>query len=175
MTKEKKLKKPKKIPLEKLCLVPEDPDMASPDRDLCTRCKLHEGATTPFMPPQIPEGWTKRLLIVGERPGQDEDKKSGHPFSGRSGVLLRKWLTEEGFGAQDVAFTNATRCGGPDNTTPTMLQIRCCRPFLLWELAKLQPETVLGVGDSSRRAFTNEGPGSVTTSRGRLLDVPVRV
>ena len=165
--------KPKKIGLDKLCLVPESPATnATPNRELCQKCGLFRGAQTPFMPSQVPEGWTRKLLVVGERPGQDEDKHSGHPFSGPSGKLLRGWLAEKGFTPRDVAFTNATRCGGPNNATPSMTQIRCCRPFLLWELENLDPQTVLGMGNSALAALTNDGQAAVTRNRGRLLEVP---
>lgn len=165
-------KKSKKLSLARACLVVEDPRGALPERPSCQECGLFKGAKTPFMGAQVPEDWTGRLLIVGERPGQDEDKKSGHPFSGKSGVMLRGWVAEKGFNKSDVAFTNATRCGGPDNATPSMTQIRCCRPFLLWEIGNLKPETVLAVGTSALRAVTNDGQATVTRMRGRLLEVP---
>ena len=166
------MKKEKTLPLDRLCLEPEDLENATPFRPLCGKCGLFLKAKRPFMEAQVSQNWTRRLLIVGERPGQDEDKKSGHPFSGKSGKLLRGWLADKGFSQDDVAFTNATRCGGPDNTKPTMTQIRCCRPFLLWELENLKPETVLALGNSALAAVTNDGQASVTRSRGRLLDVP---
>lgn len=168
----KKEKKPKKPNLNKLCLVPEDPSGACPDRPLCQRCTLFREAKTPFMQPTVPEGWTGRLLVIGERPGQDEDKRTGAQFTGPSGRLLRKWLAEKGFSAQDVAYHNATMCGGPDNRTPSMEQIKCCRPFLLGVVNKLSPRTVLGVGGSALKGLTNDGGATVTRSRGRLLEVP---
>ena len=167
-----KEKKDKAVSLGQLCLSPEDPRTTDTGRPLCEKCGLWREAKSPFMVPQVPQEWTNRLLIVGERPGQDEDKNSGHPFSGKSGKMLRGWLADKGFKKEDVAFTNATRCGGPNNATPSMTQIRCCRPFLLWELETLQPETVLALGNSALRAVTNDGQATVTRSRGRLLSVP---
>lgn len=171
--KEKKPKKPKQPSLEKLCLVPEDPAGACPQRALCERCTLFREAKSPFMLPTVPKDWTGRLLVIGERPGQDEDKRSGQQFTGASGKLLRKWLEEHGFSAQDVAYHNATMCGGPDNRTPSMEQIKCCRPFLLHTINTLAPKTVLGVGGSALKGLTNDGGATVTRSRGRLLEIPI--
>ena len=86
--------KAKTIPLEQRCVGIEDVRGALPERPDCQRCGLFEKAKTPFMWAQVPTDWTHRLLIVGERPGQDEDKKSGHPFSGQSGKMLRGRLQE---------------------------------------------------------------------------------
>ncbi len=164
--------KPKAIPLAKQCLVAEDPATASPDRPLCQKCGAFNKARVPFMKAQVPAKWTGRLLIVGERPGQDEDQKSGYPFSGPSGKLLRQMLREAGFEYDEVAFTNATRCADPKNATPTTEQIRCCRPFLLWELERLNPQRVLGVGAKAGVALTNDGGLTVKGTRGRVLVVP---
>jgi len=174
-----KEKKPSKPNVRKLSLVAEDPALAGPDRPLCQLCGLFQAKDKygkaprrPFMPAHVPEGWTRRLLGVGEGPGGDEDLNSGRPFTGESGQLLRKWLAEHDFGAQDVALTNSVRCRPPDNATPNMTQIRCCRPFLLWELEHLKPATVLALGNTATRALTNDGEAAVTKLRGRPLTIP---
>jgi DNA polymerase len=121
------------------------------------------------MSAQIPPDWTRRILLVGEAPGAHEDQTSQHPFSGKSGTLLRQTLADAGFGEGDVAFTNSVRCRPPGNGTPTMTQIRCCRPFLLTELDDLAPQAVLGVGTTAARALTNNGAATVQALRGRWL------
>ncbi len=152
--------------------VPEPPTAAGPERDACQRCGLFRTCRRPFMPAEVPRGWTRRLLLVGEAPGRDEDERTGRPFTGLAGRLLRNALAEAAFRPEDVAFTNAVRCRPPGNATPTMGQIRWCRPLLLGELAALQPQVVLGLGTTAARALTDHGGAVVTRLRGRRLTVP---
>lgn len=119
------------------------------------------------MAPDVPPDWDRRLLVVGERPGQHEDGVSGRPFTGPSGQLLRELLARAGAGS--CAFTTAVRCGGPDDATPTMAQIRACRPVLLRTLAELRPRAVLLVGQAALRSALDRGDVQVATHRGRNL------
>src|SRR5437667_1869824 len=94
-------------------LVAEQFGAASPERIGCSLCELYKLCHTPFMVPYVPDGWTGKLLLVGEGPGRDEDERSGRPFTGRAGILLRLLWREAGFNDQDVALVNAVRCRPP--------------------------------------------------------------
>lgn len=154
-------------------LIPEPYETASPERPACQECGAFRRATTPFMPPDVPEGWTRKLLVVAERPGQDEDKRSGTNLTGKAGQLLRKeLLPEAGFHPRDLATYNAVRCADPNNATPTMKEVRLCRPFLLDVLTRLRPRYVIGLGTIAARAFTNQGNVTATSLRGRPINVP---
>jgi uracil-DNA glycosylase family 4 len=54
------------------------------------------------------------VCIIGEAPGQEEDRV-GYPFIGYSGQLLDKMISEGGFNASDVWFTNPYKTKPPDN------------------------------------------------------------
>lgn len=54
------------------------------------------------------------VVFIGEAPGQDEDQQ-GLPFVGASGRLADKLLSEAGFGASDVWFTNPYKVRPPNN------------------------------------------------------------
>ena len=85
---------------------------------------------------------------------------------------MRGWLRDSGVPDEGVAFVNTVRCRPPKNVTPTMKQIRCCRPFLLAVIDTLAPRAILGMGGSALRAFTNDGGQSnVTRARGRSIPV----
>lgn len=125
------------------------------------------------MKPTVPRGWTGRLLVVGEAPGRHEDEVSGRPFTGPAGRLLWRLLRRAGYTKRDVALVNACRCRPPQNATPTMRQIRACRPFLLRVLHALRPACVVALGATALRAITNDGRAAqVTAARGRRLPVP---
>lgn len=144
---------------------------AGPLRPACAECGLWGGCQSPGMLPFVPKGYTGQLLVVGEAPGKDEDARN-RPFVGAAGQLLRGWLRDSEVPDEGVAFVNTVRCRPPKNVTPTMKQIRCCRPFLLAVIDKLAPRAILGMGGSALRAFTNDGGQSnVTRARGRLIPV----
>ncbi|HMI92894.1 MAG TPA: uracil-DNA glycosylase family protein, partial [Polyangiales bacterium] len=46
------------------------------------------------------------LILIGEQPGDDEDRK-GRPFVGPAGKLLDRALTAAGIDRKDVYVTNA--------------------------------------------------------------------
>jgi len=55
-----------------------------------------------------------KLLIIGEAPGEDEDK-AGRPFIGPSGQLLDVLLNDAGFHRSDFNITNVFTRRPPDN------------------------------------------------------------
>ena len=114
------------------------------------------------MLPFVPKGYTGQLLVVGETPQKDEDARG----------LLRQLLRDAGVRDVGVSFVPTVRCQPPKNGTPTMKQIRCCRPFLLTVIDTLAPRAILGMGGSALRAFTNDGgQANATNARGRPIPV----
>lgn len=158
--------KPKKVSKQELARIPADPAEASPSRQACSECGLFARCRTPFIPAYVPPGWTGRLLVVGEGPGRNEDSQ-GRPFCGKAGEFLFQVLASVGITERDVALTNAVRCRPPGNATPTLSNIRCCRPFVLWDILNLRPKWVLAVGDSAARALWNSGQVQVKRLRQR--------
>ena len=124
------------------------------------------------MRPFVPKGWTKKLLIIGEAAGEHEDEQSHRPFTGPAGQLLLQLLQEAGFQPNDVAFANSVRCRPRRNATPTLQQVRACRPFVLRVLMVLQPRLVCGVGAIALKSLTNRGNLNVTKARGRAQEIP---
>src|SRR5262245_13569633 len=66
------------------------------ERDLqgCTRCKLSKSRSRIVYGSGSPRA---RLMVVGEGPGEEEDKQ-GIPFVGRAGQLLTRMLAAKGVG-----------------------------------------------------------------------------
>jgi uracil-DNA glycosylase family 4 len=145
---------------------------ALPSRLACAACDLFRACKSPFMRPYVPKGWTGKLLLVGEAPGEDEDENSGRPFTGAAGKLLRRLYIAAGYSDLDTAFVNAVRCRPHHNATPTLRQVRACRNFVLRVIEQIRPEFVLALGNIALRSVTNSGKLNVTKSRGRELAVP---
>ncbi len=113
----------------------------------CTRCSLHEGRTNIVQT----EGNRKaRLMFVGEAPGADEDQQS-RPFVGRAGQLLTKIINAIGFKREEVMIGNVNRCRPPGNRPPTPEEASMCKPFLLREIAVVQPEVIVVLGNTAMK------------------------
>jgi uracil-DNA glycosylase family 4 len=131
----------------------------------CTRCPLASGRTHIVNS----EGNRKaRLLFVGEAPGADEDAQA-RPFVGRAGQLLNKIIEAIGMKREDVMIGNVNRCRPPQNRTPTLDEAKTCKPFLLREIAVVQPEVIVVLGNTAMKNLLDTKEG-ITKMRGQFLD-----
>jgi DNA polymerase I-like protein with 3'-5' exonuclease and polymerase domains len=60
-------------------------------------------------------------------------------------------LADAGFELDDVFYSNAVRCGGKP---PTPSEIDACRPWLAADIAEVQPQAIIALGDPALRALT---------------------
>jgi len=129
----------------------------------CTRCPLHERRTNIVHT----EGNRRaRLMFVGEAPGADEDAQA-RPFVGRAGQLLTKIIEAIGFRREDVLIGNVNRCRPPGNRPPTTEEASLCKPFLLREIAAVQPEVIVVLGNTAMRNLLDIKQG-ITRVRGQF-------
>ncbi len=142
----------------------------------CLGCELAGPATqTVFSTGPV----TARLALVGEQPGDQEDR-AGAPFLGPAGRLLDRALAEVGIDRSDCYVTNAVKHfrfsqDGPRarriHQTPEAWHVQACRPWLSAELRVLDPVLVVALGATAARALL--GPAArVRRDRGRLLARP---
>ncbi len=143
----------------------------------CTLCGSRQntvfgvGASTPECEtPQV--DW----LIVGETPGEDEDRQ-GEPFVGQAGKLLDNMLgamklsrtgvrTAEGGG---VYITNVLKCRPPGNRNPKPEEVAQCLPYLERQVALLKPKMILAMGRFAVQALLRESvPELEGTPYGKL-------
>lgn len=131
----------------------------------CTRCSLCEGRTNVVHT----EGNRKaRLMFVGEAPGADEDTQA-RPFVGRAGQLLTKIIEAIGLKREEVLIGNVNRCRPPGNRPPTEEEASMCKPFLLREIAAVQPEVIVVLGNTAMKNLLNTRQG-ITKLRGQFQD-----
>lgn len=84
------------------------------------------------------------VMFLGEAPGKNE-AKTGRPFIGRSGQLLRKMIREAGFRESDVYITSPVKYL-PDRGTPTKDHIRHGKTHLSKQLEVIQPKYIALMG-----------------------------
>ena len=128
----------------------------------CRFCPLWERATCAVFGagPQ-----NARLMIVGEQPGDREDLV-GLPFVGPAGQLLDRALMQAGIDRSSAYLTNAVKhfkweSKGKQqhrlHRSPDRGEIEACRPWVLAEIAKIQPEVVILLGNTAGRSLLGEG------------------
>jgi uracil-DNA glycosylase family 4 len=109
----------------------------------CTRCPLHKQGRK-----QIVFGVGNPradLMFVGEAPGADEDQQ-GEPFVGRAGQLLNNMIKAMGLQREDVYIANIIKCRPPGNRTPERDECETCSPFLMRQIAVIQPKAIVALG-----------------------------
>ncbi len=140
----------------------------------CHGCDLYKNATQTVFG-EGPKRAT--LLVVGEQPGDAEDK-AGHPFVGPSGGLLDRAFETAGIDRDDVYVTNAVkhfkwakeaRSTRRLHKTPTSAEIRACFPWLEKEIALVQPKAILCLGATAAKTLLGRS-FSVLKHRGRPIE-----
>lgn len=95
-------------------------------------------------------------MLVGEAPGRDEDA-SGRPFVGRAGRILDAALKGAHLARDSVYITNLVKCCPPGNRRPKRDEWESCRPYLLAQIATVQPQAIVTLGATALRGLM--GPG----------------
>jgi DNA polymerase len=137
------------------------PGCADESRDLdalaarvagCSRCDLHATRT------QTVFGIGDRnadLLIIGEAPGAEEDRR-GEPFVGRAGQLLNSMLNAIGIARERAYIANILKCRPPDNRDPRPEEVAACGDYLARQIALVAPRVILVLGRIAAQNLLNE-------------------
>ncbi|MFF5159889.1 UdgX family uracil-DNA binding protein [Streptomyces sp. NPDC000348] len=140
----------------------------------CRGCPLHRDATQTVFGTGNPHA---RLMLVGEQPGDQEDRQ-GRPFVGPAGGLLDRALEDAGIDPADAYVTNAvkhfkfTRTGSGGrrvHKSPTRRETTACGPWLAAELAVVEPELIVLLGATAGKALLGSS-FRVTQVRGTVLE-----
>lgn len=139
----------------------------------CRGCDLWEHATQAVFSSGGPGA---RVVLVGEQPGDQEDR-AGRPFVGPAGQVLDRALFEAGIDRDEAYVTNAVKHfrfsqtgprGRRIHQTPELVHMVACRPWLEAELAVVDPEIVVCLGATAAKALISPS-FRVTRERGTLI------
>lgn len=86
-----------------------------------------------------------RIVLVGEAPGEQE-ANSGRPFVGRAGKILDELLESIGMKRGQVYITNVVKDRPPGNRDPSANEIELYAPFLMRQLAIIEPAVIVTLG-----------------------------
>jgi DNA polymerase len=118
-----------------------------------------------------------RLMVVGEGPGEEEDKQ-GLPFVGRAGQLLTKMLASVGFDRErDCYIANVVKCRPERNRNPEPDEVAACSPYLVRQIELLRPKVILALGTFAAQTLlqTRDSIGKLRGRIHRYYGVPLIV
>ncbi|HEY5897835.1 MAG TPA: UdgX family uracil-DNA binding protein [Burkholderiales bacterium] len=140
----------------------------------CQDCSLWANATQTVFGAGDPHA---RVMLIGEQPGDEEDKK-GLPFVGPAGRLLDRGLQAAGVDREHVYITNAVkhfkwqlRGKRRLHKTPAQREIDACHQWLEGEIATVKPKVIVCLGSTAAKAVIGKD-FKVSTQRGRFVESP---
>jgi uracil-DNA glycosylase family protein len=158
--------------------VPESRDLGDLESAAheCRGCELWQPATQVVFGSG---GRSARIVLVGEQPGDQEDKQ-GEPFVGPAGRVLDEALAEAGIDREAAYLTNAVkhfrfqqRGKRRIHQKPDLGHLVACHPWLDAELEAVDSRVVVAMGATAARAVLGR-PVKIGEVRGRLLEEPTR-
>jgi DNA polymerase len=141
----------------------------------CRDCPLWANATQTVFGAGDPHA---RVMLVGEQPGDEEDRK-GLPFVGPAGRLLDRALDEAKVNREHLYVTNAVKHFKWEprgkrrlHKTPAQREIDACRQWLEREVASIRPQVIVCLGATAAKAVIGRH-FRVSTQRGQLVASPL--
>ena len=137
----------------------------------CTRCPLYKNATQ-----VVPgEGPTRaRMMLVGEQPGDQEDKQ-GKPFVGPAGGVLVKALQDAEIDRKMVFVTNAVKHFKFEprgkrrlHKRPNVYEIDRCHWWFDYERKIIRPDVIVALGATAIRSISGR-PLTINKICGRVM------
>ncbi len=109
----------------------------------CTACPLASARTQTV----FGDGTgARRILFVGEAPGEEEDLQ-GVPFVGAAGNLLNDIITKGmGIARQDVYIANVVKCRPPGSRDPLPEEQALCSSWLDRQIELVDPLVIIPLG-----------------------------
>ena len=141
----------------------------------CQDCPLWANATQTVFGAGDPHA---RVMLVGEQPGDEEDKK-GLPFVGPAGRLLDRALEAAGVDREHLYVTNAVkhfkwqlRGKRRLHKTPAQREIDACHQWIEREIQTVKPHVIVALGSTAAKAIIARD-FKVSLQRGQFADSPL--
>jgi DNA polymerase len=141
----------------------------------CQDCPLWANATQTVFGAGDPHA---RVMLVGEQPGDEEDKK-GLPFVGPAGRLLDRALEAAGVEREHLYVTNAVkhfkwqlRGKRRLHKTPAQREVDACHQWLEGEIRTVKPRVIVALGSTAAKAIIGKD-FKVSVERGQFVESPL--
>ena len=115
------------------------------------------------------------IMLIGEAPGEQETLQ-GRPFVGKAGRNLDRFLELAALRREEIYISNAVKfrptkvgkSGRVSNRPPTSEEIALFRPWLMEEIARIQPAMIATLGNVPLRAVT-ASKETISQVHGRVI------
>jgi DNA polymerase len=141
----------------------------------CRACHLWQLGTQTVFGEGAPRA---AIMLVGEQPGDQEDKQ-GKPFVGPAGGVLMRAIEEAGLDPKRIYLTNVVkhfkwepRGKRRIHQKPDIGEMMACKPWLDAEIAAVKPWAIVCLGATATRALLGTRV-KVMAQRGTFLDAPL--
>ncbi|MBI4146188.1 uracil-DNA glycosylase [Candidatus Woesearchaeota archaeon] len=125
--------------------MPDSLKLISEEVRTCKKCPLYKHATH-GVPGEGPKD--AKIFFIGQSPGRMEDQ-TGKPFVGRAGRYLTKMIGSIGLKREEIFITSIVKHYPPENRAPKPNEITACKPYLLRQLAIINPKIVVLLGKTA--------------------------
>jgi len=109
----------------------------------CRKCELYK---TRILPVVGQGSHDAKIMFIGEAPGANESK-TGVPFCGSAGQILNQLLESVGIKREEVYIANILKDRPPGNREPAPEEIVACAPYLLRQIAVIEPKIIATLGN----------------------------
>ena len=137
----------------------------------CKACHLWENATQTVFGAGRPDA---RVMLIGEQPGDQEDR-IGQPFVGPAGKVLDRALLAAGINRDEVYLTNAIKHFKWEwrgrrrlHVKPTRQEVKACHPWLEEEIRVIRPRAIVCLGTTAAGALLGRSL-KISSARGHPL------
>ena len=141
----------------------------------CRDCPLWANATQTVFGAGDPHA---RVMLVGEQPGDEEDRK-GLPFVGPAGRLLDRALEAAGVDREHLYVTNAVKHFKWEprgkrrlHKTPAQREIDACHQWIEREISLVKPHVIVALGSTAAKALIGRD-FKVSVQRGKFVESPL--
>jgi len=108
------------------------------------------------------------IMFIGEAPGKKEDE-TGLPFVGAAGKFLDEMLASVGMHRDQVFITSIVKYRPPNNRDPKPEEKAAFLPYLLQQIAIIQPTVIVPLGRHGMEYFL---PGvRISDIHGQLQEI----
>jgi uracil-DNA glycosylase family 4 len=135
-----------------------------------TECTLHPSFGNARMPVPGKGTLNTRFMLIGEAPGEQEDKYN-EPFypEAESGSLLTKLLSEIAMERNHIYITNIAKCHPESNRDPKYTEMKWCEEWLEEEIRLVKPEVIIMIGRIAKNFLVPSSP-NITKCHGQIFE-----
>ena len=112
------------------------------------------------------------IMIIGEAPGDDEDKTEG-VFLGEVGKLLKKMLIAINIKKENIYSTYAVNFRPPEDRKPNTVEIKRYAVFLQKHISIIKPKIIILMGSTAMESLTGLN-GKISIERGKWKEVIIK-